>query len=150
VTPRGVDGGILAVAGIFLAAALLGVVVYATHNPSTVIPESLPASPVQGVVVRIDEESLTQVNQIDLLMANGRKVTLSVGILENMQQFSPSHLAVHMATGQPILAFYRVEDGRALVYRLEDAPVASPAPGSSPSSAPNSSGTQTAPSPARS
>lgn len=131
---RDVDGGLVAVAGIIVASLVLGVLVYATHNPSQANLE-LPPSPVEGVVVRIDEESLNEVNQIDILMPSGRKVTLSVGQLENATQFSPSHLVVHMATGQPILAYYRLEDGRARIYRLEDALVASPgSSGASPGS----------------
>ena len=49
-------------------------------------------------------------------------VTLTLGILENATEFSPSHLAEHMATSVPVRAFYRLEDGVPTVYRLEDAP----------------------------
>jgi hypothetical protein len=128
VTIRRIDGGLVAVAAIIVASLLLGILVFATHSqPAGTLPPDLPDSPVEGVVVRIDAESLNDINEIDILMPNGRKVTLSVGPLENALQFSPSHLAVHMATAKPILAFYRVKDGRPLIYRLEDAPAASPA-----------------------
>ncbi len=82
---------------------------------------SIPSSPVVGVVVRIDTPSLGVINEFDLLTPDGHTVTLGMGQLENALQFSPSHLATHMATGVPVRAFYRLRDGRPLVYRLEDA-----------------------------
>jgi hypothetical protein len=140
VTLRKVDSGVVAVAGIIIASLVLGVLVYAIHSGTAAAQLAhLPDSPVEGVVVRIDSESLNDVNEVDILTPNGQKVTLGVGHLENALQFSPSHLAVHMATAQPILAFYRVEGGRPLIYRLEDAPAASPGTNPTPSEPPPSS-----------
>ena len=139
-TIRRIDGGLVAVAGIIVASLFLGVLVFTVHSqPTTTLSPDLPPSPVEGVVVRIDAESLNDVNEIDILMPNGKKVTLSVGPLENALQFSPSHLAVHMATAQPIRAFYRITDGRPLIYRLEDAPAASPGVSPNASEAPGPS-----------
>jgi hypothetical protein len=92
-------------------------------------PSGLPASPVIGVVVAIDQVSLTQVNSFDVRTTDGKTVTLKVGALDNATQFSLSHLATHMATGVPIRAFYRLENGAAVVYHLEDAVPASASPG---------------------
>ena len=91
---------------------------------------SLPPSPIEGVVVRIDVESLTQIREVDIRTTDGRTVTLAVGTLENAIEFSPSHLAEHMATGVAIRAYYRLYDGRPVIYRLEDA-----AEGAAPSAA---------------
>ncbi len=91
-------------------------------------PPNLPASPVVGVVVAIDQASLTQVNSFDVRTPDGRTVTLKVGDLDNAPQFSLSHLATHMATGVPIRAFYRLENGEPRVYHLEDAVPASASP----------------------
>ena len=88
----------------------------------------IPESPVVGVVVAIDQVSLTQVNSFDLRTPDGKTVTLKVGVLDNATQFSLSHLATHMATGVPIRAFYRVENGEPVAYHLEDAVPASPSP----------------------
>ena len=88
----------------------------------------MPPSPIVGVVVAIDQVSLTQVNSFDVRMADARTVRLKVGPLDNATQFSLSHLATHMATGVPIRAFYRVENGEPVVYHLEDAVPASPSP----------------------
>ena len=89
---------------------------------------NVPPSPVVGVVVAIDQVSLTQVNSFEMRTTDGRTVTLKVGALDNATQFSLSHLATHMATGVPIRAFYRVENGAPLVYHLEDAVPASASP----------------------
>ena len=91
-------------------------------------PSGVPPSPIVGVVVAIDQVSLTQVNSFDVRMADGKTVRLKVGLLDNATQFSLSHLATHMATGVPIRAFYRVENGEPVVYHLEDAVPASPSP----------------------
>ena len=115
--------------GIRYLALIVGVLVLVTC--ACVAPSEspgLPASPVVGVVVGIDQVSLTQVNSFELRLADGRTVTLKVGTLDNATQFSLSHLATHMATGVPIRASYRLENGEPVVYHLEDAFPASASP----------------------
>ncbi len=80
-----------------------------------------PPSPVVGVVVSVDTPSLGKVNGFDLRLADGSTLTLKVGVLENPTQFSPSHLLAHEATSVPIRAFYHLDNGTPVVYRLEDA-----------------------------
>ena len=109
---------------IFLGVPLLGCACSSTMAP----PTNVPPSPVVGVVVGIDQVSLTQVNSFDVRMSDGRTVTLKVGILDNATQFSLSHLATHMATGVPIRTYYRLESGEPVVYHLEDAVPASASP----------------------
>jgi hypothetical protein len=82
---------------------------------------TFPPSPVVGVVISVDTPSLGKVNGFDLRLADGSTLTLKVGVLENATQFSPSHLLAHEATSVPIRAFYRLENGAPVVYRLEDA-----------------------------
>jgi hypothetical protein len=91
-------------------------------------PPDIPPSPVVGVVVAIDQVSLTQVNSFDLRTADGKTVRLKVGVLDNATQLSLSHLATHLATGVPIRAFYRFESGVPLAYHLEDAVPATASP----------------------
>ena len=114
--------GVVVVLGTYV---LLNAACACTPRPPT--PGPVPPSPVVGVVVRIDSPSLGVVNEFDLLTPGGQTVNLAMGVLENAQQFSLSHLATHEATGVPVRAYYRLQDGRPLVYRLEDA-VPSPAP----------------------
>ena len=119
-----------------LAFVVAGVVVLGTSvllnaacacTPQLPTTPPIPPSPVVGVVIRIDSPSLGVVNEFDLLTPSGETVTLAMGVLENAQQFSLSHLATHEATGVPVRAYYRLQDGRPFVYRLEDA-IPSPAP----------------------
>ncbi|MEO8273043.1 MAG: hypothetical protein ABI620_03170 [Chloroflexota bacterium] len=85
----------------------------------------LPASPVIGVVVAVDSPSLGQVNAFALQTPDGSAFDFTMGQLENPTEFSPSHLSEHMATSTPIRVFYRLENGKPVAYRLEDAPAPS-------------------------
>ena len=91
----------------------------------------LLASPVTGIVIAVDSPSLGQVRDFVLRVADGTTVTLAMGQLENATEFSPSHLVEHMASSEPIRAYYRLENGSPVAYRLEDAPLPSPSPGES-------------------
>lgn len=108
----------LAIIGIFIATQLFAMRACACIQPT---PE-LPASPVVGVVVAVDSAGLGQVSGFSLRVHGGWAFKLALGPLENAAEFSPSHLAEHLASSEPVRAFYRVEGGKALVYRLEDAP----------------------------
>jgi hypothetical protein len=122
-------GGVIALA-VLLAAVAIGNLlqpVACACTPPVPTPE-LPPSPVVGVVVAIDQVSLTQVNSFDVRTAEGTTVRLRVGVLDNATQFSLSHLATHMATGVPIRAFYRLVNGEPVVYHLEDAVPATASP----------------------
>lgn len=86
------------------------------------LPPTTRQSPVLGVVMRVDSAGLGQVRAFDLRLENGSTVTLTLGPLENAADFSPNHLAEHQASSEPVRAFYRLEAGIPVVYRLEDAP----------------------------
>ena len=116
----GIWGPIAVLAALVIGAFVLssaGHVCAAANAPCA----TLPPSPVVGVVISVDTPSLGQVNGFDLRLADGSSLTLKVGVLENATQFSPSHLLAHEATSVPIRAFYRLENGAPVVYRLEDA-----------------------------
>jgi hypothetical protein len=102
-------------------AAIVVVAIVAVACSSPAPSTSFPPSPLVGVVVSVDTPSLGKVNGFDLRLPDGSTVTLKVGVLENATQFSPSHLSDHEATSVPIRAFYRLESGVRVVYRLEDA-----------------------------
>ena len=84
-----------------------------------------PASPVDGVVIGVDAQSLGDVRGFTLRTMDGLTLTLTLGTLENATAFSPSHLSEHQATSEPIRVWFRVEAGQSVVYRLEDATPAS-------------------------
>jgi hypothetical protein len=127
--PRWLVGGLLAMVVLIAAAWVSGLEPAGVCACTPALPtQDLPPSPVVGVVVSIDQVSLTQVNSFEVRVSNGKTVTLKVGALDNATQFSLSHLATHMATGVPIRAFYRLESGEPVVYHLEDAVPATPSP----------------------
>jgi hypothetical protein len=90
---------------------------------------SLPASPVDGVVVHVDSTGLANVTGFTMRLPGGATLALTLGTLENAGQFASGHLAQHEATGSPVRAYFVLSGGVPTVYRLEDAPVA---PSSSP------------------
>lgn len=76
---------------------------------------------VEGVVVAVDSAGLGKVNGFDLRLPDGTTLTLKLGVLENATQFSPAHLAEHMASSERVRVFYRNEAGVPTAYRIEDA-----------------------------
>lgn len=107
----------IGIVGIFIATQLFAMRACGCIQPT---PE-LPSSPVVGVVVAVDSAGLGQVSGFSLRVDGGWAFKLALGPLENAAEFSPSHLAEHLASSEPIRAFYRLEGGAPVVYRLEDA-----------------------------
>ena len=116
----------LAAALVVVVAAAIGLVTpKATPEPSPGI-----ASPVEGVVVGVDAAGLGRVSGFTLRPINMPfEFGFALGALENPTEFSPSHLAEHLATSEPVRVFFRLENGGRVVYRLEDA---TPGPSSTP------------------
>jgi len=83
---------------------------------------TMPPSPVEGVVVAVDSAGLGQVKGFSLRTPDRVTLTLVMGALENAAEFSPSHLAEHQVSSEPVRVSYRVENGVLVVYRLEDVP----------------------------
>jgi hypothetical protein len=86
------------------------------------------SSPVDGVIIAVDSAGLGDVRGFTLRPSSGSfAFTFELGTLENPTEFPPGHLAEHLASSQPVRVYFRrSEDGRHVVYRLEDAsPVAS-------------------------
>jgi hypothetical protein len=121
--PRRVLGSLVViavvVAGLFAIGAFQALTACACSQPPT--PGAYPPSPVEGVVVAVDSSGLGRVAGFTLRVPGGASFQFELGALENATEFSPSHLAEHMASSQPIRVFFRIEDGRAAAYRLEDA-----------------------------
>jgi hypothetical protein len=78
------------------------------------------ASPVTGLLVKIDADGLTKVRGFRLRLADGSEADFTIGILENGAQFPPGHLAEHMSTSSPVRVFFRDDAGARVVYRIED------------------------------
>ncbi|MEA2622612.1 MAG: hypothetical protein QOH61_1522 [Chloroflexota bacterium] len=76
-----------------------------------------------GIVVNVQSQSLTEIDAFELRTAEGQILTFAVGpITFDGGSFPPQHLREHQALAQPVLVTYRVEDGRNVAIKLEDAP----------------------------
>jgi hypothetical protein len=82
---------------------------------------AVPSSPVEGVVTSVHAESIDRVRTFTLRTRDGTSWQFAVGALENASEFPPGHLAEHQASSQPVRVFFRLTDGEAVAYRLEDA-----------------------------
>ncbi|MBI3751105.1 MAG: hypothetical protein HY263_05550 [Chloroflexi bacterium] len=97
-----------------------------TAMPSAPGPTSA-ASPVDGVIVAIDASGLSDVRGFTLRLVDGSTIAFRLGQLENPTQFPPGHLKEHQATSVAVRVYFTVGPEGPVVYRLEDAPSASPA-----------------------
>ena len=111
-----------------MAIPLIAILWLAIPRGTCACTPSLPpvTSPVEGVVVAVDSSGLGKVAGFSLRTASAT-ISFELGALENATSFSPSHLTEHMASSQPVRVFFRLENGNAVVYRLEDAVPSSPA-----------------------
>ena len=91
-------------------------------SPGASASLEVPGSPIVGLVTKIESEGLDQVKGFTLRASNGQDLTFVVGSLENAADFPPGHLTEHMAAADPVLVYFRVENGAMVVYRLDDAP----------------------------
>lgn len=112
-----------AVAATFMA-CLAGCGPTATPVPTP----GAPVSPIDGVVLTIDSSGLSQVHGFTLRTAAGETLTFTLGNLENPTAFPPGHLAEHQANALPVQVYFVPGPSGLVVYRLEDAPRASPSP----------------------
>lgn len=129
VVPRG-QRRVFLIALAFVAVLLVGfyVLVGAT-GVCACSPPPTPGvrSPVDGVIVSVDSAGLGDVRGFTLQpLGGGFRFSFVLGALENATEFSPSHLAEHQASSQPVRVWFRTADGIHTVYRLEDAPAAPP------------------------
>jgi hypothetical protein len=82
---------------------------------------SIPASPVDGVLLDIDASGLTEVTGFTLRLDDGRSFEFLIGTLENGAEFPPGHLAEHLASSSRVRVSFRVDGSNLVAYRLEDA-----------------------------
>jgi hypothetical protein len=74
-----------------------------------------------GLVVAIDSPVLGTVHGFDLRAEDGRMLVFDTRSLAFGEGFPAAHLSEHLALAEPILVTYRVEGGRNVVVRLDDA-----------------------------
>ena len=111
-----------------ILAAVAAAALVSACQPPAVAPTPDVTSPVEGVIVSVDSRGLNDVRGFVLRVSPASAYDFVLGPLENPTQFAPGHLAEHQATSQPVRVYFVVQDGQRVVYRLEDAVPASPAP----------------------
>ena len=76
-----------------------------------------------GVVIAVDQASLSDVRGFTLRTKTGETLTFEVGAVSLAGGgFPANHLREHMATVSPVLVDYTDQDGQRIAIRLTDAP----------------------------
>lgn len=74
-----------------------------------------------GLVVEVQQSSLTSVEGFRLRTTDGRTIDFSTRTTRFDAAFPVQHLGEHLALAQPITVTYKVVDGRNEVMKLADA-----------------------------
>lgn len=76
-----------------------------------------------GIVVAVDQASLTDIRSFTLRTETGEMLTFQIGALDvSSGAFPANHLREHMATASAVAVAYTDEDGALVAVRLVDAP----------------------------
>ena len=120
----------LALAGIaVLLLAACGPAATPTPSPTptagpTVAPTAsavaAPESPVEGLVVAIEQTGLNDVQGFTIRTESGETWTFRIGDLDNGDIFPPSHLNAHQADAYPVLVTFHVEGDELVATHLDD------------------------------
>ncbi|MEO5963890.1 MAG: hypothetical protein ABIR11_00390 [Candidatus Limnocylindrales bacterium] len=94
----------------------------ASGTPGFEVPPAV-VSPVTGVPVHIEAEGFSKVTAFTIRTNDGVEIRFRMGILDNGDQFPPSHLAEHLSGSTPVIVSFRLDGADLVAYRIEDAPV---------------------------
>ena len=84
-----------------------------------------PTNTATGIVVAVEQASLTDVRSFTLRTETGDMLAFRIGDLDLAEgAFPPNHLREHMATATPVTVTYTGGDTDRLAVRLVDAPQA--------------------------
>ena len=76
-----------------------------------------------GIVVAVDQASLTDIRSFTLRTEAGETLTFRIGALDmSSGAFPANHLREHMATAAPVAVAFTDADGELVAVRLVDAP----------------------------
>jgi hypothetical protein len=81
---------------------------------------AVPVSPVEGLVVAIEQTGLNEVQAFTIRTASGETLTFRIGDLDNGDVFPPSHLNAHQADAYPVLVTFHVEGDELVATHLDD------------------------------
>ena len=90
----------------------------------TVVPSgsavAAPESPVEGLVIAIEQTGLNEVQGFTIRTTSGETWTFRIGDLDNGDVFPPSHLNAHQADAYPVLVTFHVEGDELVATHLDD------------------------------
>lgn len=82
-----------------------------------------PTKTAVGIVVEVDQASLTDIRSFTIRTTSGDLLTFRVGRVDlSAGAFPPNHLREHMATASAVAVAYTEADGDRVAIRLVDAP----------------------------
>jgi hypothetical protein len=119
----------LACLALLLVIAACGVGNRLTPSPSPSVPPSVaptasaiaaPESPVEGLVIAIEQTGLNEVQGFTIRTTSGEEWTFRIGVLDNGDVFPPSHLNAHQADAYPVLVTFHVEGDELVATHLDD------------------------------
>jgi len=83
---------------------------------------SPPTVTATGIVIAVDQASVTTVRSFTLRTNEGQEIVFSVGTLDlSGEAFPANHLREHMAIAEPVKVEYRIEGTDRVAFRLTDA-----------------------------
>jgi hypothetical protein len=109
---------------LFVAIVVITAIAAILFSETGIIDPDRPAgtTDMTGVVVAVESQGLSDARSFTLRRPGGELVDFSLRALENVIEFSPSHLAVHQANAEPVRVWWRMDGSERLAIRLEDAP----------------------------
>jgi hypothetical protein len=81
-----------------------------------------PTAEATGVVVAVDQQSVTEVSSFTLRTDAGEQIVFAVGVLDMSDGgFNAGHLREHMAGATPVTVHYTETEGERIATKLSDA-----------------------------
>jgi hypothetical protein len=93
----------------------------AAGSPSPDGSTAIPTSPLLGVIVAVDSRGLDDVRAFTLRTEDEVILVFDLRELRSTASFPLGHLAEHLATAEPVLVTFRVEDGVLVATAVDDA-----------------------------
>jgi hypothetical protein len=118
----------LFVGAVIALVILVGSVTFLLGDPSGPADGPPGTTPIEGVIVGVDQEGVLSISSFELRTADGSIRRFGLAELENGAEFPPGHLVEHSVTAEPVRVWYREEPEVDQAIRLEDALPAEPTP----------------------
>jgi hypothetical protein len=116
----------LFVGAVVAVVIVVGSVTFLLGGPSGSADGPPGTTPIEGVIVGVDQDGVLSISSFELRTADGSIRTFRLDALENGAEFPPGHLVEHSVTAEPVRVWYREGPEVDQAIRLEDAEPAGP------------------------